>query len=100
MNAIEVYNQYGGGYNISKILKKNSYIEGIHRESITGGGGGGGGITNLQIPLGLYYDQFVKSSCTLLNDTIHATVIDDSIFSSLQTTCKNKLRLKTTKKRK
>jgi hypothetical protein len=90
MDAIEFYTNGGsGGYNISKILKKET-------DSYMAGGG-----ATFHIPLGLYYNQFIESSTVLLDDVIKSTVFDDdAFFSSAQKTRKNKLRLKTTKKHK
>lgn len=65
---------------------------------------GGESLANLQIPLGLFYNQLSSESTMGLDDIMKASVADDSFFisssSSSHTTRKNKLRLKTTKKHK
>ena len=66
------------------------------------GGSFGESVANLQIPLGLFYDQLSAESTLGLDDIMKATVADDSFFksSSSHTTRKNKLQFKTTKKHK
>ena len=88
MDAIEFYTNGGsGGYNISKILKKET-------DSFIGGG------AVFHIPLGLYYNQLSKPAFCL-HDVMNATIFDDDMFfSSAPRTRKNKLRFKTTKKHK
>lgn len=84
METIQFYNSSGGGYNLSKILQKESFdYEG-------------------QIPLGLFYNQMLTVSSLGFEDIMKASVIDDSFFTSpsLNTTRRNKLKLKTTKKHK
>ncbi len=66
---------------------------------------GGESLANLQIPLGLFYNQLLSESTMGFDDIMKATVADDSFFTSSSsafshTTRKNKLRLKTTKKHK